>query len=625
MVIKSILFVLIIFAITYRIGLIIAHYRKKYNLNEIFIFGLITLFALFQIVLLPAIIWHMSFIIPYVVMLLLALSLLIISFIMFPIKKEKEIWKDKINELKKQGKKQHILTVIVILLILGQAVISSYLFRENADDSFYVSLSKQSIDTNTLYMEDPSLGLERDYSLLSSFEQISSYELAIAILAKTFSIEPVCLYHSILPFIFIIFAYMTYGYFANTLLKNNKYTKLFLLFLSIVFLFSGFTSKFRTGCLLYKAWQGKAVFLNIGLTTLYGLLIERMKNKDKKLLLPIILTNIACVCMSSSSIFIIAFSYIGFGVINLIKRDWKEIGYLIISFLPILIYTIILLILMQTTKLTTEIEFTRQNMIDLILLYGSKKYLLLYAISFIIILILGKKEERLFFVVIPIINALTIWNPLLINFIAKYLTSSVTVWRVMWLLPIETSIAYALVLSVRRSKKAIIKILVTIIGIIILILCGKFVYIKENGFSFPENWEKIPQFIVEHTNYILENSEENDDKIMVMAPGEPLHSCTMRQLSSKIELLYSRIMYFDDLLTKEEIAQRAELYNIYQLDNPGYSQEEFNKKINDLEIDWIIIPDTKKSLGEYLEGTVMKKQINIKGYDLYKRSEKDEK
>lgn len=620
MIIKSIICILAIFAITYRIGLIIANYRKKYNLNEIFLFGFIALFALFQIVLLPAIILHTAFIIPYVIMIIAVLLLLIASFIIFPIKEEKKIWKNELQKIKNQGIKERLLTILIVLLIITQAVISSYLFRENADDSFYVSLAKQSIDSDCLYMEDPSLGLEKEYSLLSSFEQISSYELAVAMISKTFSIEPASLFHSLLPFIYIIFAYIAYGYFANTMLKNRKYTKLFLLFLAIIFLFSGFTSKFRTGCLLYKAWQGKAIFLNIGLTVFYGLLIERMKKKQKDLLPLIILTNIACVCMSSSSIFIIAFSYIGFGVINLLKRDWKEIGYLIVSFVPILIYTIILFILMNTTKLATEIEFTSQSIKDLILLYGSKKYLLLYVISFIIILILGKKEDRQFFVVIPIINALTIWNPLLIDFIAKYLTSSVTVWRVMWLLPIETSIAYALVLLVRKTKKMQLKILGILVGIAILILCGKFVYTKENGFALPENWEKIPQFVVEHTNYILEKSE-NDNKIMVMAPGEPLHSCTMRQLSSKIELLYSRIMYFDDLITKEEIAKRAELYNIYQLEIPTYSQEEFNEKIKEFEIDWIIIPDTKIALDEYLKDTIMKKQTNIQGYNLYMRSE----
>ena len=313
----------------------------------------------------------------------------------------------------------------------------------------------------------------------------------------------------------------------------------------------------------------------------------------------------------------VAFTYIGFGIINLIKRKWKEIIWLIISFLPIIFYTVTLIILMKTTNLNTNIEFTEQNIKELVLLYGSKKYLLLYAISFLLIIILGKKRDRIFFVIIPVINALIIWNPLFINIIAKYLTSSVTFWRVLWLLPIETSIAYSITLIIRTVTKKQYKILSLIFGMTIIIACGKFVYSKENGFTYPENWEKIPQYIIDQTNYILENSEKKD-KIMVMAPGEPLHSCTIRQITPKIELLYSRIMYFDDLLTYEEICERSELYNVYTYGVPQFSQNEFNQKVESLGIDWIIIPNDQNDLKKYLENTIMKEKKEIKDYILYK-------
>ena len=272
---------------------------------------------------------------------------------------------------------------------------------------------------------------------------------------------------------------------------------------------------------------------------------------------------------------------------------------------------------MKTTHLQTNIEFSKQNLKELILLYGSKKYLLLYLLSFLIIAFTGKKQERIFFIIIPIINVLTIWNPLFINVIAKYLTSSVTFWRVLWLLPIEVTIAYALNLIIQKATKDRCKSLIFICEIIIIMLCGKFTYSKENGFEKPENWEKIPQYIVEQTNYILENSEK-DKNIMVMAPGEPLHSCTMRQLTPKIELLYSRIMYFDDLITHEEQEERSELYNIYFYGVPTYSYEEFNKKIEKFNIDWIIIPSEQNDLKKYLKNTIMKEQKEIKGYILYK-------
>ena len=605
--IKAIIFIISFFIITYRIGLITAKLTKREKIIEIFIFGIITVFAILQIVLLPSIVFHVKFIIPYIISLSIMLILMVASFIIVKPKQEMEKWKIYIGELKRQSKMELALNICIIVAVAFQTISSSYLFRENADDSFYVSLATQSIDSDKLYMEDPSLGLEKEYTLFSSFEQISAYELGVAILAKAFAIKPVVLFHSILPFIFIIFEYMAYYYLINIINKQRKNSKLVLLILSIILLFGGFSSKFRTGCLLYKAWQGKGMFLNFGLTTLWAILLQRNEKKEKELISLIIITNIANVFLSSTAIFIVSFAYIGFGIIDLIRKDWKEIGNLIISFLPIVISVFILLILMKTTHLQTNIEFSKQNLKELILLYGSKKYLLLYLLSFLIIAFTGKKQERIFFIIIPIINVLTIWNPLFINVIAKYLTSSVTFWRVLWLLPIEVTIAYALNLIIQKATKDRYKSLIFICEIIIIMLCGKFTYSKENGFEKPENWEKIPQYIVEQTNYILENSEK-DKNIMVMAPGEPLHSCTMRQLTPKIELLYSRIMYFDDLITHEEQEERSELYNIYFYGIPTYSYEEFNKKIEKFNIDWIIIPSEQNDLKKYLKNNIIKEQ-----------------
>ena len=402
--IKAIIFIISFFIITYRIGLITVKLTKRERIIEILIFGIITVFAILQIVLLPSIVFHVKFMIPYIIILSIMLVLVIASFIIVKPKQEMEKWKNHIDKLKKQSKMELVLNICIILTVVFQAISSSYLFRENADDSFYISLATQSIDSDRLYMEDPSLGLKKEYTLFSSFEQISAYELGVAVFAKTFEIKPVVLFHSILPFVFITFEYMAYYYLINIINKQRKNSKLVLLILSIVLLFGGFSSKFRAGCLLYKAWQGKGMFLNFGLTTLWALLLQRNEKKEKELIPLIIITNIANVFLSSTAIFIVSFAYIGFGIIDLVRKDWKEIGKLIISFLPIIVSVLILLILMKTTQLQTNIEFTKQNLKELILLYGSKKYLLLYLLSFLIIAFTGNKQERTFFIIIPIAN-----------------------------------------------------------------------------------------------------------------------------------------------------------------------------------------------------------------------------
>ena len=73
---------------------------------------------------------------------------------------------------------------------------------------------------------------------------------------------------------------MSYYYFARSFL-DKKNAKIFIIFISIIFMFAGFTTKFRTGCLLCKMWQGKAVFLNIVLNIILASLI-RMDKKVKK-------------------------------------------------------------------------------------------------------------------------------------------------------------------------------------------------------------------------------------------------------------------------------------------------------------------------------------------------------
>ena len=136
--IKAIIFIISFFIITYRIGLITAKLTKREKIIEIFIFGIITVFAILQIVLLPSIVFHVKFIIPYIISLSIMLILMVASFIIVKPKQEMEKWKIYIGELKRQSKMELALNICIIVAVAFQTISSSYLFRENADDSFYV-------------------------------------------------------------------------------------------------------------------------------------------------------------------------------------------------------------------------------------------------------------------------------------------------------------------------------------------------------------------------------------------------------------------------------------------------------------------------------------------------------
>ncbi len=100
-----------------------------------------------------------------------------------------------------------------------------------------------------------------------------------------------------------------------------------------------------------------------------------------------------------------------------------------------------------------------------------------------------------------------------------------------------------------------------------------------------------------------------------MAMPEPLHSVTIRQITSKINLFWSRDQYMQELFSQEELEEMEKIHCIYKNIVPQITQEEFNIIRQKYKVNWIIInlnnqeiinylnetyPTNKKQIGEYL-------------------------
>ncbi|MCI8273608.1 MAG: hypothetical protein HFJ55_05965 [Clostridia bacterium] len=617
MIIKSMLYIIVLLFIIYRYGKLVEKFigQTQSKIVNTIIYGTILFFASNQIILTPCIILHTSFKVCCILNIVLILTLIVLSFL---INRGKESNKNKID-LKKYINNKPILDKVIfcimIALIIFQIIATVTIFTENADDSYYVSLTTTSIDSENIYMEEPSMGYSNgEYSLLTPLERIPSYELSVAIFSKIFNLNPTIIYHTLIPIIFIGISYISYYYFANTIL-NKRSSKIFIIFLSVIFIFTCFSTKFKAGCLLYKIWQGKALFINIILNVIIASLLRMISVTNKADIIILFLANLAAVHLSSTSIFIVSFVYLSFGILKIVKLKIKDIGNMIITFIPILIYVIILVVLIKNYPVQIELPREQVSIKYCLTLYGSKAYILYYLVSLIVIALLGSKRAKIYFLIIQLINLITIWNPFLSNIIAKYLTSSATFWRVLWLLPIETSIAYAITILLVKGKNKNVKMIVIVISLLLLIINGKFAYKK----PLNENAQRIPQYIIEQTNYILQK-EENRDDIVVLAPSDSYHSCMMRQLTSKIKLICSRELYKHKINNQEIEKARLELEQIYDIEHFEYSIKEFNNKLIENHVDWIIVNKEKKELVNYVEQSIMNKETTIQGYILYRMS-----
>jgi len=322
--------------------------------------------------------------------------------------------------------------------------------------------------------------------------------------------------------------------------------------------------------------------------------------------------NFSAVFFTNTAIFLVTFAYLGFVVFELIKKRWKNIICFIITGIPIMIYGIIYLLVANNMQ--------AQGIVDIKNIFkdyiGNGYYYLLYAISLVIIAIKGSKTAKKYFIFIPLIYALTIYNPLLTNIVAKYFTGANVFWRLLWLIPMEISIVYAFVALIYSNNNEKYQTMVIVIEIILLILLGKFAFTKDNGFKKAENLNKIPSEIIEQTQYILDEEKE-ERQITVMALPEPLHNATIRQLTSKINLFWSRDLYMPQLHSPEELEEMEKIYSVCIGNVPDIDASEFNHIREKYGVNWIIIRNVSEELNKYLKETKYKKVTNIKGDYLY--------
>ncbi len=595
-IVNGVLFILGFSFIIYRLGSIVSYFTKNKNRNLNFLYGFIVLLGLNQLLLTPCILCHTSFNVAFYLVIIIDMIGMMASFF-FP---------------KNDYKRNENLgfTAIVFALVGIQIILAIVFFKWNPDDSFYVSLSQTSIDSESIYREEPSMGYQTDSTLLSVTEQIPSFELQIAIFSKIANVNAAVMCHSIFPVFVIALAYLSFYYFAKFFMKD-KNAKIFLIILSVILLFTGFSSKFRAGALFIKPWQGKAIFLNIGISMILANLIRMDKKIKKENVILLAISNLFSMSLTSTAIFLIPFVYLPFGLLKLIKGKGKDILWLILSFAPVIFYILLYIVISLNGQGAFEVPKDEVSILEALQSYNSYCYLIYYVIATIIILFFGTKQAKRYFCYVQGIYLVTIWNPLFSDIIAKYFTSSATFWRVIWLLPIEFAIAYSIVIIIDKVKNKKIKI-ATIVGCLaVIILSGKFVYQKA---TIIENLENIPQSVINQTNYLLEKGKEKEE-IVVLAPIEP-HDMAMRQLTSKIKLIYSRSLYIGKIKNEEDIQERENLNQLY-VDSSIYSNEEFKQIVQKKNLDWIIVEKENIKFIQYLEQCNIQKECEMDGYFLF--------
>lgn len=226
----------------------------------------------------------------------------------------------------------------VILICVQVFVLARYVHIDD-DDAFYVATSAAAVETDTIYQIDPYTGEE--YKTLPARYVLASFPIFTSAVAKITSIHPTVVAHVGFAVVFILFAYMVYAMIGQTLFKTNKRASgYFLIFVSLLHIFSAYSVYTPGVFLLTRVWQGKAVLASALLPAVMFFVLRAAPKKSPMQNWLILFMAMTACCMATSMGVLLSAVVAGLTALisAAVYRNWRVIPYILLCCVPNLVY-----------------------------------------------------------------------------------------------------------------------------------------------------------------------------------------------------------------------------------------------------------------------------------------------
>lgn len=165
---------------------------------------------------------------------------------------------------------------------------------------------------------------------------------------------------------------------------------------------------------------------------------------------------------------------------------------------------------------------------------GTGMILVVYFAALIFLFLTEKNRKNRFLIIyMPFSLLLLFFFPVFYRIYVLYLDNISTYYRVLWLLPMSVTIAYAGCKAIYRHRRIGAMIMVALI-----IVCGKYAYTHKGASPATkvENVYHIPQYVID----ICDNIEQDIDGVNVYACAPLEMLFYVRQYDASICLIYGR-------------------------------------------------------------------------------------
>ncbi len=254
----------------------------------------------------------------------------------------------KARTVKKRVKKDFFvgLYIFVFAALLATQLYMAYAYEINEwsyDDYDYVVSAQDTVTYDTLSYINYIDGSRPN---VSEKRAVASWITYTAMLAKVSGFEVTTVCHTILPVILLLVAYLSIYYIAKFLFSKFDDRMIFMILVSVAYIFGLYSHYSVTFRLLGAIWQGKAVLTVIAVPFFAVYMIRAYSEKFQKgMLLPMTAISLgACSLTSLSIVFISITAGMVWIMMCIYRRRVCCIGYLIASLLGV-IYTSIFYVL----------------------------------------------------------------------------------------------------------------------------------------------------------------------------------------------------------------------------------------------------------------------------------------
>jgi len=354
MILGILILVLILGVVPFLCGMVPTYFisRNRTTAGVIYLSGIITCLAVFQVLCVPIVImcdfgFGLTVILYSIVLAILSIAGGVLTY--FKTKRDGKLLAQAAFS-RNLTKEEIIEWIIFAALIVFQLIMFMKMSSFDGDDAYYVVQSLLTTQTDTMYRIRPYTGLSTSIDLRHS---LAVFPMWIAYLARVSGIHSTIVAHHLLGLFLIPVTYLIYYEIGKNILRRERNKlPIFMIFIAIMHVFGNVSIYTNATFMITRTWQGKSLLANVCIPGVLWLMLNIFDSEntegDRRLGLWFVLfmLNIVGAMSSTSSVFLLAMLIGICGLVLTIKeKNLQILLRLMITCVPLVVYGVLFLLI----------------------------------------------------------------------------------------------------------------------------------------------------------------------------------------------------------------------------------------------------------------------------------------